>query len=57
MVGDPVYRHGHGTGGEPLMLYARSIIRPLYPARPPFEVTAPVPLYMRAALRSLGCEG
>jgi len=55
VAGDPVY--GHRAGGEPLMLYARSILLPLYPARAPLEVTAPVPLHMRAALRSLGYEG
>src|SRR5689334_13274217 len=43
VIGDPVY--GNGTGREPLMLYARSISLPLYPARPPVEVTAPVPAH------------
>ena len=54
VVGDPVY--GPGAGGGPLMLYARSIALPLYPARSPLEVIAPLPLHMRAALRSLGYE-
>jgi tRNA pseudouridine32 synthase/23S rRNA pseudouridine746 synthase/23S rRNA pseudouridine1911/1915/1917 synthase len=54
VVGDPVY--GRGGGGGPLMLYARSISLPLYPARPPLEITAPVPTHMVAALRELGCE-
>src|SRR5215471_12743725 len=54
VVGDPVY--GRGAGGDSLMLYARSIALPLYPARSPLEVTAPVPLHMLAALRSLGYE-
>ena len=54
VVGDPVY--GKGTGREPLMLYARSISLPLYPARPPIEITAPVPPHMLAALRPLGYE-
>jgi tRNA pseudouridine32 synthase/23S rRNA pseudouridine746 synthase/23S rRNA pseudouridine1911/1915/1917 synthase len=54
VVGDPVY--GHGNSAEPLMLYARSIILPLYPARPPLEITAPVPPHMLAALQRLGYE-
>jgi tRNA pseudouridine32 synthase / 23S rRNA pseudouridine746 synthase len=54
VVGDPAY--GSGGSGEPLMLYARSITLPLYPARPPLEITAPVPSHMAAALRRLGCE-
>jgi len=54
VAGDPVY--GHGESGDPLMLYARSITLPLYPARPPIEVAAPVPPHMLAALQSLGCE-
>jgi RluA family pseudouridine synthase len=54
VVGDPVY--GHSEVSEPLMLYSRSIILPLYPATPPLEITAPVPAHMRAALRKLGCE-
>jgi len=36
VIGDPVY--GRGGGGEPLMLYARSISSPLYPAPPPLEI-------------------
>ena len=55
VVGDPVY--GHGGSGEPLMLYARSISFPLYPMRPPLEITAPVPSHMAAVLHRLGCEG
>ncbi len=54
VVGDPVY--GNGGSGEPLMLYARSITLPLYSARPPLEITAPVPSHMLAALHRLGCE-
>jgi RluA family pseudouridine synthase len=53
VVRDPVYG---GGGGEPLMLCARSITLPLYPARPPITVTAPVPPHMLAALRELGYE-
>jgi RluA family pseudouridine synthase len=54
VVGDPVY--GDGGGGKPLMLYARSIRLPLYPARPPLEIVAPVPPHMLTALQRLGCE-
>lgn len=53
VVGDPVYGRG---GAEPLMLCARSITLPLYPARPPLTITAPVPPHMRAALHPLGYE-
>jgi tRNA pseudouridine32 synthase/23S rRNA pseudouridine746 synthase/23S rRNA pseudouridine1911/1915/1917 synthase len=54
VVGDPIY--GNGGSGEPLMLYARSIRLPLYPARLPLEITAPIPSHMAVALLSLGCE-
>jgi tRNA pseudouridine32 synthase / 23S rRNA pseudouridine746 synthase len=54
VVGDPAY--GGGASGEPLLLHARSITVPLYPARPPLEITAPVPAHMVAALRALGYE-
>lgn len=54
IVGDPVY--GNAESGEPLMLHARSISLPLYPTRPPLQITAPVPPHMVAALRELGCD-
>ena len=54
MVGDPVY--GNRQGGEALQLYARSVKLPLYPARPPLEITAPVPPHMLAALARLGYD-
>jgi tRNA pseudouridine32 synthase/23S rRNA pseudouridine746 synthase/23S rRNA pseudouridine1911/1915/1917 synthase len=54
VVGDPVY--GNSGSGEPLMLCARSISLPLYPARPRLQITAPVPPQMAAALRRSGCE-
>jgi RluA family pseudouridine synthase len=53
VVGDPVYGN---SGGEPLMLYARSISLPLYQARPPLQITAPVPPQMAAALHRSGCK-
>ena len=37
VVGDPVY--GNSESGEPLVLYARSISLPLYPTRPPLQIT------------------
>jgi RluA family pseudouridine synthase len=52
VIGDPVY--GDPSRTEPLKLYARSITLPLYPARPPLEITAPVPPHMVATLRQLG---
>jgi RluA family pseudouridine synthase len=54
VVGDPIY--GEGASKDPLQLHARSIELPLYPARPPLEITAPVPPHMLAALERLGCE-
>jgi RluA family pseudouridine synthase len=52
VVGDPVY--GDPASGESLQLYAHSIKLPLYPGRPPLEITAPVPPHMLAALQQLG---
>jgi RluA family pseudouridine synthase len=54
IVGDPVY--GGPVTKDPLQLYARSIKLPLYPARPPLEITAPVPSHMLKALEKLGYE-
>jgi tRNA pseudouridine32 synthase / 23S rRNA pseudouridine746 synthase len=53
VTGDPAYG---GRGGEPMMLHARSIALPLYPAWPPLRVTAPVPPHMLAALAALGYD-
>jgi RluA family pseudouridine synthase len=53
VVGDPAYG---GPGDSPLQLHARAIALPLYPARPPIEVTAPVPPHMLAALVRLGYD-
>ena len=53
VVGDTAYG---GPGGEPLQLHARAISLPLYPAKPPVSVTAPVPPPMRAALTRLGYD-
>jgi tRNA pseudouridine32 synthase / 23S rRNA pseudouridine746 synthase len=54
VIGDPVY--GERATGEPLLLYARRIGLPLYPARAPLEITAPVPPHMVVALERLGCK-
>lgn len=54
VVGDSAY--GAGASREPMMLHARSIALPLYPARPPLSVTAPVPPHMAAALHGLGYQ-
>lgn len=53
VVGDPVYG---GPEGGTLQLHARAIALPLYPAKPPVAVTAPVPPHMLAALVRLGYE-
>jgi tRNA pseudouridine32 synthase/23S rRNA pseudouridine746 synthase len=53
VVGDPAYG---GPADSPLLLHARSIALPLYPARPPVAVTAPVPAHMLAALARLGYD-
>jgi tRNA pseudouridine32 synthase/23S rRNA pseudouridine746 synthase len=46
--------YGDPATEKPLHLYARSITLPLYPGRPPLQITAPVPRHMVAALRNLG---
>jgi tRNA pseudouridine32 synthase/23S rRNA pseudouridine746 synthase/23S rRNA pseudouridine1911/1915/1917 synthase len=51
VVGDPAYG---GPSGTPLQLHARAIAIPLYPAKPPIAVSAPVPAHMATALRRLG---
>jgi tRNA pseudouridine32 synthase/23S rRNA pseudouridine746 synthase/23S rRNA pseudouridine1911/1915/1917 synthase len=53
VVGDPLYG---GPADSPLQLHARAIALPLYPAKPPIAVTAPVPPHMLAALGALGYD-
>ena len=53
VVGDPAYG---GPDDSPLQLHARAITMPLYPARPPIAVSAPVPPHMLAALVRLGYD-
>jgi RluA family pseudouridine synthase len=52
VIGDAIYGDPRST--EPLQLHARSISLPLYPGRPPIEITAPVPPHMVARLREVG---
>jgi tRNA pseudouridine32 synthase/23S rRNA pseudouridine746 synthase/23S rRNA pseudouridine1911/1915/1917 synthase len=58
VVGDPTYGGpvNNSLGGEKLQLLARSISLPLYPAKPPIAVTAPVPPHMLAGLVRLGYD-
>jgi tRNA pseudouridine32 synthase/23S rRNA pseudouridine746 synthase/23S rRNA pseudouridine1911/1915/1917 synthase len=51
VVGDPTYG---GPVDYPLQLHARAITLPLYPAKPPVAVTAPVPPHMGSPLTALG---
>lgn len=53
VVGDPAY--GRADSGR-LLLHARAIALPLYPAKPPVAVIAPPPPHMLAALRRLGYD-
>ena len=56
VVGDPVYGGAAqgGTTDHPLQLHARAISLPLYPAKSPIAVTAPVPPHMHSLLRTFG---
>jgi tRNA pseudouridine32 synthase / 23S rRNA pseudouridine746 synthase len=54
VVSDPTYGEPHSGGA--LQLYARSVTLPLYPARPPLDITAPVPPHMLAALARFGYD-
>ncbi|HVC53638.1 MAG TPA: RNA pseudouridine synthase [Stellaceae bacterium] len=58
VVGDPVYGGPvhQSVGGSPLLLHARRLIVPLYPARAPVAATARVPPHMLAALIRLGYD-
>ena len=50
IMGDPIY----GAGGTLLQLHARTIRVPLYKAKDPIVVEAPVPAHMRDTLAVLG---
>jgi tRNA pseudouridine32 synthase/23S rRNA pseudouridine746 synthase/23S rRNA pseudouridine1911/1915/1917 synthase len=54
VVGDPAY--GDAAGREPMLLHARAIILPIYPAKPSIAVTAPVPEHMLAPLNAFGYD-
>ncbi|HTV44633.1 MAG TPA: RNA pseudouridine synthase [Stellaceae bacterium] len=45
---------GYGRGGGPMLLHAREIVLPLYPAKPPIAVRAPPPAHLLGALVCLG---
>jgi tRNA pseudouridine32 synthase / 23S rRNA pseudouridine746 synthase len=51
IIGDPTYG---GPADYKLQLHARAISLPLYPAKPPVAVAAPVPPHMRGLLTALG---
>ncbi len=53
ILGDPIYGRAGPTG---LQLHARRITIPLYKAKPPIEVAAPLPDHMRAALAACGLD-
>jgi tRNA pseudouridine32 synthase/23S rRNA pseudouridine746 synthase/23S rRNA pseudouridine1911/1915/1917 synthase len=53
VIGDPVYGSAES---EPLLLHARAISLPLYPARPPIVVAAPPPPHMLGALTGFGYD-
>jgi tRNA pseudouridine32 synthase/23S rRNA pseudouridine746 synthase len=61
VVGDPVYGSRDNPADRryraPLLLHARSISLPLYPAKPPLEVTAPSPPHLIGPLARLGYDG
>jgi tRNA pseudouridine32 synthase/23S rRNA pseudouridine746 synthase len=52
ILGDAVY--GTRPARAPLHLHARRVALPLYPRRPPLEITAPAPPHMRDALSECG---
>jgi tRNA pseudouridine32 synthase/23S rRNA pseudouridine746 synthase len=54
ILGDPLY--GEAGTGERMMLHARAIAIPLYPARDAVAVSATVPPHMLAGLAALGYD-
>ncbi len=52
ILGDTIY----GLPGEavPLNLHSRGVVIPIYPAKPPVEVTAPPPPHMLSSLAACG---
>ena len=53
ILGDPIYGYGGPMG---LQLHARRVTIPLYKAKPPIEVEAPLPDHMRATLTACGLD-
>lgn len=53
VLGDDVYGQDRDL---PLHLHARRVVVPLQPAKPPIDVTAPVPPHMREALAVCGYQ-
>jgi RluA family pseudouridine synthase len=53
VVGDRAYG---GREGGPLLLHARAVSLPLYPARPPIVVAAPPPPHVERALAAFGYD-
>ncbi len=47
VIGDPVYG---SADGSPLLLHARAVSLPLYPAKPPIRVVAPLPPHIEGVL-------
>lgn len=59
VVGDPVYgdpAQAVDRDMGPMLLHARAIVLPLYPAREPIRATAPVPPHMLATLAAFGYD-
>ncbi len=57
ILGDAVYGTAPRQGGPPLHLHAREITVPLYKAREPIHVVAPVPEHLRERLAECGWKG
>jgi tRNA pseudouridine32 synthase/23S rRNA pseudouridine746 synthase/23S rRNA pseudouridine1911/1915/1917 synthase len=56
VAGDRIYGKPDAAKGV-LMLHARALSLPLYPAKPPIAVIAPVPPHMRKMLAACGFPG
>lgn len=57
VLGDPQYGDlSPEERARPMMLHSRRIVLPLSAAKPPIDVTAPLPEPMRAALEDIGID-
>jgi tRNA pseudouridine32 synthase/23S rRNA pseudouridine746 synthase len=54
ILGDNIYGRAPRVGGPPLHLHSREIVVPISKNKPPVKVVAPVPAFMREALRQCG---